>query len=530
MIKRFQNIRPKHFLTGILGVSLVTMLAALLLFITSNPLKQSQDDRSQAAIPEKKAEIKIIPSVSSITVDDQSSFTISGSTGGYDSYGFQFVATIDTTNIKNLALTPKPQSSLAFPVATVTAKSENQSEIVIFATNPTITSPVNISGFQDLAVLSFTAKNKGMVSISPQDTNSKVLDFRSESSLNMLKPMSAASINISPVTTPPTACNDEQKTCPDGTKVGRDPNNSCNFFECPGPAACTTELRTCWDRSQVGRDINNNCEFRACPPQPTPLVCNTQLKTCPDNSTVGRNPDNNCEFYACPSTNNNGTGGYTVSGCNGDCTSNNECAVNLTCYNGKCRLPTNISSASCQNATTNNNTSGALSSCNQYCTNSRDCSTSLVCYYNQCRNPLNVESPSCAAPSVAQNTRPTPTPKPTTTPAKGSALNNFEDSKDATTGAATATPKPSSTPSPDPIFDEPIDQSALGAVQKYLAEFWKNGDRTQVMIVFGLAILMVLGLIALLISLISPKKPRPPTPTHRTPPPTMPPPTLTTQR
>jgi hypothetical protein len=88
------------------------------------------------------------------------------------------------------------------------------------------------------------------------------------------------------------------------------------------------------------------------------------------------------------------------------------------------------------------------------------------------------------------------------------------------------TPPPTTTP----LFDEPVNESALGAMQQYIVNFWNTGDRTQVYIIFGLAILMIIGLIALLISLLSPKKPKPIKTTHRTPPPTMPPPTLTMQR
>lgn len=489
-MKYLQNILSKHFLAGIVGVSLVTVLSALLLFVANNPLKQSQDSRGQAAIPEQNtiAEIKTTPASTSINVGDQSSFTISGSTGGSDTYGFQFVATIDTTNIENVVLTAKPQANLTFPVATVTTKSATQSEIVIFATNPSITTPVNISSFQDLAVLSFKAKSEGTAVVSPQDSNSKVLAFGSGSSLNLLKPMSISSIVIADI--------DQPNPTPTPT---------------PSPTPPSTD--------------NPN-------PTPTPTPTPT--------------PDP-------------GIGGYTVQSCNGDCSSNRECAGNLACYNGKCRLPINTGNTACQPPDTG---SGSLSSCNQYCASSNDCNSSLVCWYNQCRNPLNVESPSCANKTVAQTqavlsscnqacsthqdcatslrcyygacraaTNPTSTscalvPTPTATPAPARATPT--PAPTATASAVIVTPPPSATPAP--LFDEPADQSALGAVQQYIANFWKTGDRTQVMIVLGLAVLMVIGLIALLVSLLSPRRLKPPTTTHRTPPPPMPPPTLTMQQ
>jgi hypothetical protein len=41
----------------------------------------------------------------------------------------------------------------------------------------------------------------------------------------------------------------------------------------PGPRVCTQDARMCADGSSVGRDPNNNCEFRPCPVTPTPTTC-----------------------------------------------------------------------------------------------------------------------------------------------------------------------------------------------------------------------------------------------------------------
>lgn len=37
-----------------------------------------------------------------------------------------------------------------------------------------------------------------------------------------------------------TACTSEVKTCPSGEKVGRNPDNDCNFYECPATNTTTT--------------------------------------------------------------------------------------------------------------------------------------------------------------------------------------------------------------------------------------------------------------------------------------------------
>lgn len=70
------------------------------------------------------------------------------------------------------------------------------------------------------------------------------------------------------------------------------------------PKACTMDAKVCPDGSAVGRDGDNNCEFFPCPKvsseKPKLIACTMEAKLCPDGSSVGRNPDNNCEFDPCP--------------------------------------------------------------------------------------------------------------------------------------------------------------------------------------------------------------------------------------
>jgi hypothetical protein len=77
----------------------------------------------------------------------------------------------------------------------------------------------------------------------------------------------------------PRACTKDAKSCPDGSTVGRDGNNNCEFFKCPSlprnslkgklkgkkEIMCTTDVKECSDGSFVGRDHKNNCKFKACP-------------------------------------------------------------------------------------------------------------------------------------------------------------------------------------------------------------------------------------------------------------------------
>lgn len=98
---------------------------------------------------------------------------------------------------------------------------------------------------------------------------------------------------------------------------------------------------------------------------------------------------------ASPDDNSNGLGG--VVSCNESCSSNNECAVNHRCYNGQCRLVTNVTSDTC--SVVSNPDYGIARGCNEYCADNNECAAGYSCYFNRCRNPLNLESTSCAAPS-----------------------------------------------------------------------------------------------------------------------------------
>ena len=116
------------------------------------------------------------------------------------------------------------------------------------------------------------------------------------------------------------ACTKEAKQCPDGSVVGRNPKNNCEFNSCPKVKIskkpkdnkgkmCTAEMKECSDGSLVGRDHYNNCEFRQCPPtengrdvsgKGNSVMCTADVKQCPDGSYVGRDHNNNCKFKTCP--------------------------------------------------------------------------------------------------------------------------------------------------------------------------------------------------------------------------------------
>jgi len=142
----------------------------------------------------------------------------------------------------------------------------------------------------------------------------------------------------------------EVSQCPDGSSVGRDSANNCEFHSCPsgcvltggdsvisgwsgkdtgnnacndcsctdGALGCTLQfcvgctltggdnVPSGWTGLDTGDNSCNTCRCEngvlgctemACQPA---QVCTTEVNQCPDGSFVGRDSANNCEFHPCP--------------------------------------------------------------------------------------------------------------------------------------------------------------------------------------------------------------------------------------
>ena len=93
-------------------------------------------------------------------------------------------------------------------------------------------------------------------------------------------------------------CSQDSLRCPDGTFVGRNPGDNCNFYPCPNVINnCANDVKECADGSYVGR-YGSDCEFSPCPGDD--VNCPGDVKQCSDGSYVGRDPYNNCKFISCP--------------------------------------------------------------------------------------------------------------------------------------------------------------------------------------------------------------------------------------
>ncbi len=90
-----------------------------------------------------------------------------------------------------------------------------------------------------------------------------------------------------------------------------------------------------------------------------------------------------------------GEGSVSYRQCNESCNHNNECAGDLYCYQGRCRLPDNPTSNICAYPPDQ----GLNRTCNEYCADTRECADGYSCWYNRCRNPRNLEDQLCREPA-----------------------------------------------------------------------------------------------------------------------------------
>jgi len=121
-------------------------------------------------------------------------------------------------------------------------------------------------------------------------------------------------------------CTQDVKECPDGTYVSRR-GFRCEFEACPEgndnssvggvDVACSLDVMECSDGSFVSRDPNNECDFENCPKKGVEedsnvneddedvVICAQDMYECPDGTLVNRDNKKNCEFKACRSKDNN---------------------------------------------------------------------------------------------------------------------------------------------------------------------------------------------------------------------------------
>jgi len=92
-----------------------------------------------------------------------------------------------------------------------------------------------------------------------------------------------------------------------------------------------------------------------------------------------------------------GTGDPGYQYCNESCNNNSDCASNLSCYQGSCRLPSNPESDVCAPLP-----GGINRTCDEYCADTTECAEGYSCWWNRCRHPENLEDTQCREPETPE--------------------------------------------------------------------------------------------------------------------------------
>lgn len=115
--------------------------------------------------------------------------------------------------------------------------------------------------------------------------------------------------------------------------------------------------------------------------------------------------------------------------CNSTCTSNAGCPNGMTCSNGACRNPQCTGESDCLCATPTPTPSPTPSPtptpppyCGSTCSANSQCPSSMICVSGSCRNVLCTESSNCICATPTPAPGATVTPRPTSLPQAGSAM------------------------------------------------------------------------------------------------------------
>lgn len=325
---------------AVVGFAMVLLGAASLLYL-QRPLQESQDIRQQASVADGNVEISFAPeSGSQFLLTDPGVIEFSVNTNNIQVDGVQLVFNVVTDTLltpPEFILDDNAGLQIAYQQIETTADGFLVSVIMI---GEQIASPFSTANEQVIGELRFNPSISGQMTLNFDVENSIATVYNSN---------------------PP---EDELKTIPTVTYNVYENNSQTSPTPTPSPSP-TTEVSPS-PTAEVSPSPTGT-------PSPTPT------------STITPSPT--------PTDNGGGTGG--VSSCNQNCSSNNDCEANHRCYNGQCRLATNVSSTTCSQPAD----AGLSFSCNEYCANSSECATGLNCYFNRCRNPLNLDNTSCAAPT-----------------------------------------------------------------------------------------------------------------------------------
>lgn len=215
-----QLLRQKHLLFGIVAISFVVVASALILFLITGALKESQDNRQQASTI-GQAEIMLTAQPSSANVGEKVTISVWGLTNAIAVSGFQFVGLMNTELIDNatLSIETATQSAMVQTEYADYALRGDEATFGIISIPPTgqvtMTFP-SASHRELLATISFITKATGTIYLESV-SSSKIIDSENNNVLATIQDLEIPVRENEPDPTPtvtPAPDPDESKGVP----------------------------------------------------------------------------------------------------------------------------------------------------------------------------------------------------------------------------------------------------------------------------------------------------------------------------
>ena len=425
--KTYTSSRPmsvKSLLTA--GLSLITAgLFLFVLFLSRNPLQQTQDLSSSASIGSGSVSITADQSPIPFDTTSESTINLKANTAGKQVDGIQLVFDV-ITNVQQPPEITLNTARLRVLTQEVSKAGHGYTVKVILATlEPSKAYVTNAP--ESILLLKFKANQAGSITLNFDRENSISTEHASNPPKDLLTHVSEIAYSISSDGTPQPLKDDFYLDTADiasryktyettGSKNEVDKaklvesrtytlkhtakiQNTIDSAPVPGDPTITLKLqindaesetrtfkRSALTTSNESLTMEIQTDFKA--------KANNTFKVTVDSANVltESNEANN-------STSNSYGVTSSANSCNSTCTSNAECPNNYRCYESgsekRCRLSSNVTSSSCESPD-----AVGTRTCNQACSDTSECASGYTCWYNQCRNPENVESSSCAALST----------------------------------------------------------------------------------------------------------------------------------
>lgn len=375
--------RRQHFFSV---VSIIFLFFAIFIGIFVG-LLQSQEIRRQASEGTGKAEIVLVPSTDPLRADTLSTVFVRLNTHGEEIDGIQVVFDLLTDTTDEVFVHVKEGTGLRWAWDKVEGI-EGGKKISFAAINYDPYQPFSSNQPVDVAEIVFTAKKTGNVAMVFDTFATKA--NRHQQLKNVLKPIIIQEYKIASAPTPVPTPSPVVTAKPTATPVSTKGETTVAT-----QAANNTVMALVTITSQTVPTIGGGYGQVA---TVNSGVCN---QTCTSSVQCGTNHlcyEGKCRLSTNLTSINCEDIVQRSKGCNAVCNQTIECKVGLTCFEGNCRDSSNPQSEVCQNDQTVKDSISSL--CGSSCGVSEDCGDELSCFDGECRLASNPESPNCSDKEV----------------------------------------------------------------------------------------------------------------------------------